>query len=144
MSIRGALGIVAVFVVLQLFIGLLLYALSGPTPALQLSLIATIIGISAGVAGSIAAVLALIFMRYAKDRAIRATAMTLTEDERKVFEAILHSGGGARQDELRRELDMSKSKLSAIVGNLEGKHVITKTRYFKTNILKLSEEFESS
>lgn len=99
------------------------------------------IGIMAAVAGTIAAVLVFLFKRYASERATRIALMTLTEDERKVFEAIVRSGGEARQDKLRRELDMSKSKLSALVNNLEKKRAITKTRYFKTNILKVSEEF---
>jgi len=67
--------------------------------------------------------------------------MTLSDDERKVFEAILRAGGEARQDKLRRELDMSKAKLSALVNNLERKNAITKTRYWKTNILRVREEF---
>ena len=67
--------------------------------------------------------------------------MTLTSDERLVFEAILRAGGEVRQDKLRRELDMSKSKLSALLNNLERKHAITKARYFKTNILRVSKEF---
>jgi uncharacterized membrane protein len=37
---------------------------------------------------------------------------------------------------------MSKSKLSALVNNLERKRAITKTRYHKTNILEPTEEFK--
>lgn len=59
-----------------------------------------------------------------------------TEDERRVFEAILRSKGVAYQDKLRRELDMSKSKLSALVKNLERKQAITKERYFRTKVNK--------
>jgi uncharacterized membrane protein len=93
------------------------------------------------VAGSIAAALAFIFKRYSGERVMRVAMMTLTEDERKVLEQVLRSGGEVRQDKLRRELDFSKSKLSALVNNLERKHAITKNRYHKTNILKVSKEF---
>lgn len=72
---------------------------------------------------------------------MRVAMMTLTEDERKVLELVLRSGGEARQDKLRRELDFSKSKLSALANNLERKRAITKTRYHKTNILKVNREF---
>jgi uncharacterized membrane protein len=141
MTIREALGIVVLVVVIQLCFGLLLYGLLKPAPSLEVSAIVVAIGVMAGVAGSIAAILVFLFNRYASERATRVALMTLTEDERRVFEAILRSGGEARQDKLRRELDMSKSKLSALVNNLERKHAITKTRYWKTNILKASKEF---
>lgn len=141
MTLREAFGIVALVVVLQLCLGLLLYGPLRPAPGLELSAIVVAVGIMAAVAGTIAAMLVFLFKRYASERAARVALMTLTEDERKVFEAIVRSGGEARQDKLRRELDMSKSKLSALVNNLERKHAITKARYLKTNILRVSEEF---
>ena len=141
MTLREAFGIVALVVVLQLCLGLLLYGPLRPAPGLELSAIVVAVGIMAAVAGAIAVMLVFLFKRYASERVARVALMTLTEDERKVFEAIVRSGGEARQDKLRRELDMSKSKLSALVNNLERKHAITKARYLKTNILRVSEEF---
>ncbi len=140
MTIREAFGIVALVVVLQLCLGLLLYGPLKPAPGLELSAIVVAIGMMATVAGGVAVVLIFLFKRYASERTLRVALMTLTDDERRVFETILRSGE-ARQDKLRRELDMSKSKLSALVNNLERKHAITKARYFKTNILKVSKEF---
>ena len=142
MTLREAIGIVALVVIIQLSMGLILYGPLRPAPGLELSTIAVAIGVLAAVAGTIAAVLLYLLKRYGKERAVRVAMMTLTEDERKVLEAIMRSGGEARQDKLRREVDMSKSKLSSLVNNLERKHVIAKTRYFKTNILKVSEEFK--
>ena len=139
--LREAFGIVALVVVLQLCLGLLLYGPLSPSPGLELTTIVVAILIMASVAGGIAAVLVFLFNRYASERTMRVALMALTEDERKVFETIVRSGGEARQDKLRKELDMSKSKLSALVNNLEKKHAITKTRYWKTNILKMSKEF---
>lgn len=141
MTLREAFAIVALVVVLQLSLGILLYGPFSPAPGLDLSTIVVAVGIMATVAGSIAAVLVFVFKRYAGERAVRIALMTLTEDERKVFEAIVRAGGEARQDKLRREVDMSKAKLSALVNNLERKHAITKTRYWKTNILRVSKEF---
>lgn len=142
MTLREAFGIVALVVVLQLCLGLLLYGPLKPAPGLELSAIMVAIGMMAAVAGGIAAVLIFLSKRYASERTLRVALMTLTDDERRVFEAILRSGE-ARQDKLRRELDMSKSKLSALINNLERKHAITKARYFKTNILRVSKEFGS-
>jgi uncharacterized membrane protein len=141
MTLREAFGIVALVVLLQICLGLLLYGPFKPVPGLEISAVVVAIGMMAGVAGSIAVVLVFLFKRYASERVVRVALMTLTEDERRVFEAILRSGGEARQDKLRRELDMSKSKLSALVNNLERKHAITKTRYWKTNILRVNKEF---
>ena len=139
MTLREAFGIVALVVVLQICLGVLIYVMT-PTPGLELYSIAIAVAVMAAVSGSIAAVLTFLFKRYASERTLRVALMTLTPDERLVFEAILRAGE-ARQDKLRRELDMSKSKLSALINNLERKHAITKTRYWKTNILKVSKEF---
>jgi len=141
MTLREALGIVLLVVILQLCLGLLLYGPLRPVPSLELQSIFVAILMMAVVAGSIAAALAFIFKRYAGERAMRVAMMTLTEDERKVLELVLRSGDEVRQDKLRRELDFSKSKLSALVNNLERKRAITKNRHHKTNVLKVSKEF---
>jgi len=94
----------------------------------------------ASVAGSVAAILLLLFKRYATERAVRVAMLTLSEDERKVLNEILKDGE-VRQDVLRRRLDMSKSKLSALVNNLEKKGAIIKLRHHKTNILRATKEF---
>mgnify|MGYP000228401290 CR=1 FL=1 len=93
-----------------------------------------------GVSGSIAIILTFSFKRYATERTMRMMMMTLSEDERTVFEEILRCRE-IRQDELRRRLDMSKSKLSALINNLERKGAILKLRYHKTNILRPTKEF---
>ncbi|MEM3420936.1 MAG: hypothetical protein QW835_03450 [Candidatus Hadarchaeum sp.] len=141
MTLREAFGVVALVIVLQIFIGLLLYGPLQASSSLDIYTILVAIALMAAVAGGIASVLAFIFKKYSTERAMRVVLMTLTEDERRVFEAILRSNGRAYQDKLRRELDMSKSKLSALVKNLERKHAITKERYFRTNVLKVSKDF---
>jgi len=141
MTLREAFGIVLLVVILQLCLGLLLYGPLHPAPGLELHSILVAILIMAIVAGSVAAALAFTFKRYAGERTMRVAMMTLTEDERKVLELVLRLGGEVRQDKLRREIDFSKSKLSALVNNLERKRAITKTRHHKTNMLKISKEF---
>jgi uncharacterized membrane protein len=140
MSLRDVFALVGLVVLLQLGLGIVLYLIS-PVPQLSLAALVLAVCVMATVGGLIAGALTLAFKRYARERALRLILMTLSEDERRVFEAILRAGGEARQDKLRRQLDMSKSKLSALVNNLERKGAITKTPYWKTNILRISEEF---
>jgi uncharacterized membrane protein len=92
------------------------------------------------VAGAIAVVLTFVFRRYATERTVKVAMMTLSEDERKVLEQIIQLKE-VRQDDLRRKVDMSKSKLSALVNNLERKGAILKLRHHKTNILRPTKEF---
>ncbi len=86
------------------------------------------------------------FSRYGAERTIKIAMMTLNEDEQTVLRKIMESGGEIRQDDLWRKnlkQNYSKSKLSALVINLEKKHAIMRTRYHRTNILKLTPEFSS-
>jgi len=140
MTLREAFGIVALVVVLQLCLGVLIYGPLRPAPGLELFSIVIAIAVMAAVAGSIAAVLTFLFKRYATERTMRVAMMTLTEDERRVLEEIMRMRE-VRQDDLRRRLDVSKSKLSALVNNLERKGAIVKLRYHKTNVLRPTKEF---
>lgn len=141
MTLREALGLVLLVVTLQLCLGALLYGPLRPAPGLELYSILVAVAVMAAVAGSIAAGLILIFKRYASERAFRVALMTLTEDERRVVELVLQQGGEVRQDKLRRQLEFSKSKLSALVNNLERKGALIKIRHHKTNLLRLTREF---
>lgn len=141
MKLRDAFTLISLVMLLQATLGAIIYFLSS-TSSLSLGTVAVAILVMTGVAGIIATVLIFVSRRYARERTIKVALMTLSEDERKVFEAIMRAGGDARQDKLRKELDMSKAKLSAIVNNLERKHTITKERYWKTNILRISREFK--
>lgn len=137
MDTKEMLAIVAVVVVLQLCLSFIVYLFS---PSFDLSALVVAVAIMASVAGSIAAILLFLFKRYATERAVRVAMLTLSEDERKVLNEILREGE-IRQDVLRRRVDMSKSKLSALVNNLEKKGAIIKIRYHKTNILRATKEF---
>ncbi len=139
MSLREAFGIIALVVILQFCLSILIYVLS-PHGGFQLWSVILAILIMVGVSGSIAIILTFSFKRYATERTMRMMMMTLSEDERTVFEEILRCRE-IRQDELRRRLDMSKSKLSALINNLERKGAILKLRYHKTNILRPTKEF---
>jgi uncharacterized membrane protein len=140
MILREAIEVIAIVVILQICLGVILYGPLSPAPGLELYSIVVAILIMAGVAGAIAAVLVFVFKKYAGERTIKVAMLTLSEDEQKVLRAIMRAGE-VRQDRLRRGLDLSKSKLSALVNNLEQKGTIIKTRYHKTNILRPAKEF---
>jgi len=61
MTIREAFGIVALVIVLQLFIGLLLYSILQLSPVLDIYTVLVAVGIMSGVAGGVAAALTLVF-----------------------------------------------------------------------------------
>jgi uncharacterized membrane protein len=126
---------------MQLSLGLVLYGPLGGAPGVDLFSVAVALLILTVVSTSIAVALYWVVRRYSSERAIRVAMMTLSRDERAVLERIMRQGK-VRQDDLRRQVDMSKSKLSALVNNLERKRAITKTRYHKTNILEPTEEFK--
>jgi len=140
-TLKEALGVVLLVILIQVTIGAILYVPLGSATGIDVASIIAAVVIMAAVGGGVATLLVFLIKKYSGERVLRVALMTLTDSERKVFEAILRAGGQARQDKLRRELDMSKAKLSAIVNNLERKNAITKTRYWKTNILKVKKEF---
>ncbi len=67
--------------------------------------------------------------------------MAMSEDEEKVLREVMNRGS-ARQDELRRDLGFSKSKLSALLKNLVEKNAVEKVRYKRTNKIKPTEQFK--
>jgi len=67
--------------------------------------------------------------------------LVLNEEEQKIFDLIIERGGVILQDEIVKELDYSKAKVSKIVRKLEEKGIIRKEPYKKTNKLYLRKEF---
>ena len=138
---REVLLVVLLASAVSVLIGGVLFGVVGRAPTVGLGSVAVAVLLMAIVAVSITLPLYLVFKRYTAERVVKVAMMTLTEDEQAVLRPIMEAGGEIRQDHLRRQLDFSKSKLSALVNNLERKKAITKTRYHKTNILKLTKEF---
>jgi uncharacterized membrane protein len=115
-----------------------LYILNPGGISLETILVGTIVMV--GVVGGLSVTLYYLFKRYTHERTLRVAMLTLSPDEQRVLKEILVRKE-VRQDDLRRILDMSKSKLSAIVNSLERKGAIHKLRYHKTNILRVTKEF---
>jgi len=139
MTLREMLGLILLTLLLQLTLATVLILLS-PTGHLELSSLLLAVGIMVAVAGSVATVLAFLFRKYARERTMKVALMGLSEDERRVFEEILRCKE-IRQDDLRRRMDLSKAKLSALVNNLEKKGMVLKLRHHRTNLLRPTKEF---
>lgn len=138
MSIREAVGIVVIIMVVEISFATLIYTFGGPTLELSTVVYSTILMV--GVVGGLSITLYFLFKHYAHERTLRVAMLTLTPDEQRVLREIL-ARKEVRQDDLRRIVDMSKTKLSMIVNNLEKKGAIHKFRYHKTNILRPTKEF---
>ena len=65
-----------------------------------------------------------------------------TEDEQAVVEALIHAGGKLKQRDLLVKLDISKSKLSRLVMDLESRGVLRKERMGNTNRLVLRDDLK--
>lgn len=140
MTIREAVGILLFAMLMQLST-VVIVALLRPEAEIGWATVVITVLVMSAVAGSVASGLVVAFRRYEAARAAKVAMMTLTEDERRVLERIMQQGR-VRQDNLRHQVHMSKSKLSALVNDLVQKRTITKKRYHKTNILEPTEEFK--
>ena len=141
MRLNDLMKVVLLVVALQLPIGLVIYGSLSADSGVNLVSVAAVILVLLAFSTPIAFALYWLIRRYTSERTIRVALMTLAPDERKVLEIIMQEGK-IQQDDLRRKADMSKSKLSALVNNLEKKRTITKTRHHKTNLLEPTPEFK--
>lgn len=133
--------VIFIAIVVSVSIGVALFGVLGIIPRINLLVILAAILTMVSISVSATLIFYFTFRRYASERAVKVAMMTLSEDEQKVLQQVMALGSEVRQDDLWRHLDLSKSKLSALVINLERKGAITRARYHRTNILKLTEEF---
>lgn len=71
------------------------------------------------------------------DRKKKQILKTLQNDEQKIYETILASGGTMFQAELIEKLGLNKVKVSRILDKLEGQGLIERRRRGMTNIIIL-------
>jgi len=81
------------------------------------------------------------FVVIGRKKEQKIAKLVLNEEEQKIFDLIIERGGVILQDEIVKELDYSKAKVSKIVRKLEEKGIIRKEPYKKTNKLYLRKEF---
>lgn len=141
MELRDLLNFVALVILLQGGLGAILFVLMKGTPGINFKSVGLSILLLVIVSSVVGIVLYWLVKRYMKERAIQTAMMAMSEDEKEVMRIIMEKGE-ARQDKLRRKLDFSKSKLSALLKNLEKKNAVEKTRYKRTNKVKPTEPFE--
>lgn len=141
MELRDLVNLVIVIIVLQTGLGVILFVLIGGAPGVNFYSVGVSIFALIIVSSFIGIFLYWLIQRYMKERAIKTAMMAMTDDEEMVLRKVMNHGE-IRQDDLRREVDFSKSKLSALLKNLEKKNAVKKERYKRTNKLKPTEEFQ--
>lgn len=72
----------------------------------------------------------------------RTFGFVLRDDERKVVEALLESGGEVKQNDLARIVEYSKAKVSYMVRDLEKRGILKKSPLGRTNRITLLVERE--
>jgi uncharacterized membrane protein len=140
-NITEILLVTLVTIIISVSIGVTLFGVLGIAPTIGWSMIAVALLLIVLISVVATLVFYFAFRAYASERAVKVAMMALSEEERVVLRQVMNSGGEIRQDHLWRQLDFSKPKLSALVNNLERKGAISRTRYHRTNILKLTKEF---
>ncbi len=68
------------------------------------------------------------------------TLDVLNEGEREIMQRLIDSGGSLTQDEVTRQTDFSKAKVSIHLANLEKRGLIEKTPHGRTNLVKLKKD----
>lgn len=141
MEIKELVNFVLLIIGLQTGVGVILFGLMGETSGVSFYSLGVSILILIVVASIIGLVLYWLVKKLMKERAIKTAMMAMNEDEKKVLREIMQEKE-IRQDELRKRIDFSKSKLSALLNNLEEKNAIEKNRYKRTNLVTPTEEFQ--
>jgi uncharacterized membrane protein len=77
--------------------------------------------------------------RPAKEREV--ARLVLGEDEKKIYDLLISHDGKILQDDIAKNTDFSRAKISKLVRRLEEKGIIKKEPYRKTNRLLLKKEF---
>ncbi|MHA2003315.1 MAG: helix-turn-helix transcriptional regulator [Candidatus Thorarchaeota archaeon] len=107
---------------------------SNPTSLLLLSIVG-VFGILLGLGGAISAPRLRTLLR----RLGAVQYAGITAEESMIIESIQMKGGSCSQKELYRQLDISESKLSLVLGGLEEKGIISRVRKGRENIVHIME-----
>ncbi len=90
---------------------------------------------------SVAVALTALFMVIGKRREVIKT-MLLSPEEEKLIRILREEGGKVEQRVLPSRMGLSKSTISKIVSRLEGKGVLKKQEYGRTNLIVLKREIK--
>ncbi len=130
MKLVEVLSVILIALIVAILSGVVLFGVLGIAPDIEPSMIAFAMLVMMAITVGSTLVFYVAFTRYAAERAVRVAMLALSEDERAVLQKLMEFGGEVRQEDLWRKLRdrYSKSKLSALVINLERKHVLTRQR----------------
>lgn len=136
------LSVILIAIVVSILSSIVLFGVLEIAPAVGMRLIMSAVLVIITITISTTVIFYLVLRRFTAERARKTAMMTLSEDEQKVVRRIMEMDEEVQQKDLWRELDFSRSKLSALLNNLTEKDVITKRRYRRTNLLRLTDEFK--
>lgn len=140
MDFEELVKFVVLVLILQGAMGVIFFLTVRSTPGVDFGRFSLAIALLVLIAVIVGVFLYWLVGRYVRERSIKTAMMAMSDDEEEVLGVVMDEGE-IRQDDLRRELDFSKSKLSALLNNLEEKNAIEKSRYRRTNKIKPTEEY---
>jgi len=83
----------------------------------------------------------LLYRTYKRKLSIEVPMFVLTEDERKIVDAIENMGGEIKQEELPEKTGFSRPKVTKIIQDLEDKKIISRVKHGKTYKVKIMKKF---
>ncbi|KXB01897.1 hypothetical protein AKJ45_01775 [candidate division MSBL1 archaeon SCGC-AAA261F19] len=142
MKASEILTVVLTAAIISILSGIILFGALGIAPGVGVQMIMRAFLVLIVITTSITLAFYIGFRKYVAERARGMAMMTLSEDEQRVVRKMIEMNEEVEQKELWRQFDFSRSKLSALLNNLEEKNVITKRRFRRTNLLRLTDEFQ--
>jgi uncharacterized membrane protein len=82
-----------------------------------------------------------IYRLYKRKISVEVPMFVLTEDERRIVDAIEAEGGEIKQENLPEKTGFSRPKVTKIIQDLENKKIISRLKYGKTYKVKIEKKF---
>lgn len=82
-----------------------------------------------------------VYRTYKRKISVEVPMFVLTEDERKIVDAVKSTGGEMKQEDLPEETGFSRPKVTKIIQDLENKKIISRLKYGKTYKVKIEKKF---
>jgi len=83
----------------------------------------------------------LVYRTYKRKISIEVPMFVLTEDERKIVDAIRIMGGEMKQEDLPEKTGFSRPKVTKVIQDLENKKIISRLKHGKTYKVKVMRKF---
>ncbi len=101
-----------------------------------------VLGAVAAVIVVVAGVVAVVYLRRDREdgKTIASVFPMLKDDEQTVMRYIIDAGGEVEQRDIVADVDYSKAKISKLLSDLEERHLITKEKSGRVNVVALARE----